>query len=998
MKMQSKLKLATAPVAIGVALLAQPAMAQTTSDDEIVSESSPDELGNDEGINAAPIVVTGSRIVRPEVESVSPVTTIGAAAIDETGTTRVEDIINDLPQTVAGQTAFVSNGASGTATVNLRGLGTLRTLVLVDGRRLPSGDPFATAPDLNQIPAQLIERVEVVTGGASSVYGADAVAGVVNFIMDRDYEGFNLTGQVSFYNASNGNDEIQDLLRRTNNNVPTDSQNAGFTYDINATFGAGFDDGRGHITAYLGYREIDSIIQANYDESACALAFSPGDPTGFTCAGSSTIPEGRFLTFDRDTFAAQSLRNDPRNPGGLLPYTNANSYNYAPTNYYQRPDRRWTGGFFAEYEVNESIQPYAEFQYMDDRSVAQIAFSGTFFNNTPFLNCDNPLFSTAQRTAFGCDRDGNGVFSPAELADTTDYVYIGKRLVEGDPRQNDLRHTSYRAVLGTRGSLWGDWSYDVYALRGNTIYQNTYLNDLSVNRINQAIDAVRSPTGQIVCRDQSNGCVPLNVFEANGVTREAFDFIAVPGLQNADLETTVASGYITGPIGDWFGAGDISVVLGTEYRREDYELRVDQNFSEGTLAGQGGPTAPVSGSFNVREVFTEVVVPIIDGGFIDRFEIEGGFRYSDYSNSGGSETYKIGATLAPTDWLSFRGVYSRAVRAPNVVELFSPQNIGLFGGTDPCAGANPTATLAQCQNTGVTAAQYGNIQPNPANQYNQLGGGNPNLEPEVADSYTAGVVFEGDAFGLRGFALSVDYFNIDIEGTISGLGAQNIINQCIATGDPVFCSLIVRNARGGDLWLGSDANDGFVINTQQNIGGLKTEGLDINAGFNFPIFAGGLYLDYAGTITFENAFQTQPGADFIDCIGFYGSTCGQPQPEYSHIARIGYRADEGFSLNLSWRYFGATEVDLLSDDPNLGDLDAVQGVDELDTIDSYSWFDLSGSVTVADTITLTAGVNNIFDKKPPLIGGAYSPSNGNTYPGIYDPVGRQLFLRASLEF
>ena len=983
MKMQSKLKLASAPLALGVALTAVPAMAQ--------------DADTDEGAGNQPIVVTGSRIVRPEVESVSPVTTIGQAAIDQSGTVRVEDIINDLPQTVAGQTAFLSNGASGTATVNLRGLGSNRTLVLVDGRRLPAGDPFATAPDLNQIPSQLIERVEVVTGGASSVYGADAVAGVVNFIMDRDFEGFSLEGQMSFYQAGNNNDEIRDLLRRTNNAVPAESQANGFAYDVNATFGASFDDGRGHVTAYVGYREIEEITQADYDESACALSFRASDPTGFTCAGSSTTPNGTFFVTSpgpgglgfNGTPASGVFTLDENGPGNTFrdslafSGTGADTYNYAPTNYYQRPDTRWTAGFFADYEVSESFKPYAEFQFMDDRSVAQIAFSGTFFNGPGTLSCASSLLSDQQGNTLGC----------TDTSDTSTEsvgVLIGKRLVEGAPRQNDLRHTSYRAVLGARGQITDDWSYDVYALRGNTIYQNTYLNDLSVTRINAAINGCPG-TGEPA------GCVPLDLFQVGGVTREQFDYIAVGALSNADLETRVVSGYVTGPLGDVTGAGDIQVVLGAEYREEAYDLRVDENFAQGNLSGQGGPTAPVSGSFDVKELFTEIVVPLVRDSFLYDFSIEGGFRYSDYSTSGTSETYKVGVNLAPTDFLKFRGVYSKAVRSPNVVNLFSPQQIGLFGGTDPCAGATPTATQAQCANTGVTAAQYGNVPANPAGQYNALGGGNPNLDVEKADTWTAGFVFEGDSLGLRGFALSVDYFNIEVDGTIAGIGAQTTINQCIATGDPTFCDLIVRNAGTGDLWIGSDANDGYVVNTIQNIGGLKTEGFDINAGFDFPVTdTGSAYLDYAGTYTTAYEIQSLPSLDFYDCIGYYGSTCGQPFPEYSHIARFGYRSEDGFSVNLSWRFFGGVEADVLSSDPQLSG--ASQGVEELDTIDSYSWFDLSGTVRVLDTLTLTAGVNNMFDKKPPLVGSAYSPSNGNTYPGIYDPVGRNIFVRAALDF
>uniref|UniRef100_UPI002638FD74 TonB-dependent receptor plug domain-containing protein n=1 Tax=uncultured Parasphingopyxis sp. TaxID=1547918 RepID=UPI002638FD74 len=529
---RAKFAAGAAPIALGVAMLATPSTALA-------------QEGATQG--SAPIVVTGTRISRPDLESVSPLTVVGAEEIAATGTTRAEDLINSLPQVVAGQTAFISNGASGTATINLRGLGSVRTLVLIDGRRLPGGDPFATAPDINQIPAALVERIEVITGGASSTYGADAVAGVVNFIMNRDFEGIQMDAQVAFYQHNNDNEPIQDLLDSRGFASPGGNPVDGFTYDVNLAMGAGFDDGRGHVTAYLGYRQIDPILQANRDYSACALDFSATQPSGYNCTGSSTTPAGRFLLFDSDGdgLGGGDFTNVDGTPGAFRPFTGADAYNYAPTNYFQRPDKRYTAGFFAEYEISESIVPYAEFQFMDDRSVAQIAFSGTFFANNPFLNCSNPLFSFQQAAAFGCDRDSNGMLSAAELAQQTDYVYIGKRMVEGLPRQSDLRHTSFRAVVGARGSISSDWSYDVHLLRGETIFNQQYLNDLSTSRIDQALDVVQGPNGP-QCRNPANGCIPLNVFQVGGVTRQQFDFITVPGLQDANLETYVASGYVSG--------------------------------------------------------------------------------------------------------------------------------------------------------------------------------------------------------------------------------------------------------------------------------------------------------------------------------------------------------------------------------------------------------------------------------------------------------------------
>ena len=991
-KFSQRLLLRTSVIASAAALFAAPALGQ-------VSESQPpvgDEAAGSENTPAneqeGTIIVTGSRIPRPEVEGVSPVTTLGQQDIDETGTTRVEDLVNNLPQAFASQSAFIANGASGTATVNLRGLGSARTLVLVDGRRLQGGDPFEIAPDLNQIPAALVERVEIVTGGASSVYGADAVAGVVNFIMDRDFEGVQADAQVSFYNHHNNNETLRDLQRRDLRvDPPGRIQNEGFTYNFNLTMGAGFDDDRGHVTGYVGYRKIEEVLQKDYDVSNCALAFSSSDPSGYICSGSPGTPIGTFSRFN-DAFTAFISPTLTLNPDQTFrPFVSAtDAFNFAPTNHFQRPDKRYTAGFFADYEISDSVKPYSEFQFMDDRSVAQIAFSGTFNANSGLIFCSNPFLSDPQRATLGCTGP-----------DDTVNVLINKRVNEGDPRQNDLRHTSYRGVIGVRGDITQNFRYDLFASRGTTVYSNTYLNDLSTNRINQALDAVPGPNGTVVCRDPSNGCVPLNVFSIGGVTREAAEFLAVPALSNADITQSNVSGFVQGDLGSISGASPIGVVLGAEYRQNRLDLRVDQNFAEGTLSGQGGPTAPVNGEFDVRELFAELVVPIFENTFVDQLIFEGGYRLSDYSTTGTSHTYKLGATFAPIAPVKFRGVYARSVRSPNILNLFTPQTLGLFGGDDPCAGNlnntdpedDPTATLAQCALTGVTPDQFGNIPDNPADQFNQVTGGNPDVDVEKSDSYTAGVVLDGRVFGLRNFSLTVDYFNISVEGTIGGIGAQVILNQCLQTGDAAFCDLINRDA-SGSLFLTPAAN---IQNTTQNVGGLKTDGIDVGANFQYPVLAGNLVLDYVGTYLFGLEVQDLPTTGFYDCVGFYGTVCGAPNPEYRHRLRVGYRGDT-FGSTVGWRYYGSVVVDKLSNDPDLPGATGVAPGTVDDKIKAYNWFDISAYVDVTDQFRLTGGVNNIFDKDPPSIGGAFGSDNGNTYPGQYDPLGRYIFLQGTLRF
>jgi hypothetical protein len=344
------------------------------------------------------ILVTGSRIPQPNLTSTSPVTVLNSQEVKITGTTRAEDLLNSLPQVFAGQSSTIANGASGTATVNLRGLGSERTLVLVNGRRLLPGDPFSSAADINAIPAAMIRRVDVLTGGASSVYGADAVGGVVNFIMDTDFEGIRIDGQYSFYQHENGAREpIRTAIRARNFALAADNVAGGGTTDITLSIGAGFDDGRGHVSAFIGYRDVNQILQSKYDYSGCALnartdaaiaaaPVGPGGVTEFACGGSGTSRNGTFLT---------NVGNFQIGPNRTL-IPGSTPYNFGPLNHYQRPDERYIAGAFAKYEISGALKPYLEFMFMDDKTVAQIAPSGDFFSTTT-VNCDNPLLSAQQR-------------------------------------------------------------------------------------------------------------------------------------------------------------------------------------------------------------------------------------------------------------------------------------------------------------------------------------------------------------------------------------------------------------------------------------------------------------------------------------------------------------------------------------------------------------------------------------------------------------------------
>jgi outer membrane receptor protein involved in Fe transport len=1042
------LKAGVAPLALGIALVGSPAFAQEESSSQTTTQSAdvgvgPVEAADTPGTGA--IVVTGSRIKQPNLESASPVTVVSAQEFKDTGTTRVEDLVNSLPQVFAGQGSNISNGASGTATLNLRGLGSERTLVLLNGRRLVPGDPSTSAADINVIPAAMIKRVDVLTGGASSVYGADAVAGVVNFVMDTEFEGFKLDTQYSVYNHDNRN--RSDLTNALGNRAyPRGMVTDGGTFDITAAFGTSFDDGRGHATAYIGYRNIKAVTQANRDYSACALsATTGGGANPYTCSGSATSPTGTLFYYDSfgdptdltgggpdgdmpngvaDSFTSTIGQFGPNRTllGGFTPY------NFNPRNYFQRPDERYTAGFFADYEISEAVHPYAEFMFMDDRTVAQIAESGDF-GNTVSLNCDNPLLSASQKASI-CDTE-NLLVSPlpgdaftvvgnvaAEnaaraarnigepLLPTTPFNFIDpltgnpynrafaqilRRNVEGGPRRDDLQHTSYRAVLGVKGDLSPAWSYDAYYQYGRTNFAETYFNDFSVTRLTRALDVVTGPDGTPVCRSTLDGsdpnCVPYDIFSpgTTPVSQAAVNYLGVPGFQRGVVTEQVASAYLSGALGEygiqspWADEG-IGLVLGAEYRKEKLDFFSDLSFQTGDLAGQGAPTLPVAGEFNVKEIFTEVRIPIANNSWVYDFNITGGYRYSDYSTGNQTDTYKIEGEFAPIRDIRIRGGYNRAVRAPTVQDLFAPQRVALDGSTDPCSGAPIAAGDVGCLAQGLTVGQV--VAPNPASQYNGLIGGNPNLVPEVADTYTAGVVLQPRF--IPGFALSVDYFNIEVTGAIQGIGADTILDNCDRdSADPFFCGLITRDP-SGSLWRTSN---GYVTDLSQNIGTLKTSGVDVQANYTHEIGSfGRAGLSFVGTYLNNLTTNAGVGGD-VECVNRAGNQCGTPNPEWRHQARLSFDMPNGMGASVRWRYFSPVNLD--------------GGRPGASRFDAQNYFDLALTWEVGDHYNFRLGANNILDREPPITGSQACPAgscNGNAFAQVYDALGRYLYAGVTLDF
>ncbi|HEY0042920.1 MAG TPA: TonB-dependent receptor [Allosphingosinicella sp.] len=1006
-------------------------------------------------VDAEDIVVTGSRIPQPNLQSASPVTVINSEEFRVTGTTRTEDLVNSLPQVFAGQGSTIANGSTGTATLNLRGLGAERNLVLVNGRRVVPGDPTSSAVDINFIPAAVIKRVDVLTGGASSVYGADAVTGVVNFVMDTDFEGIRLDTQYSFYqHHNNAQGSIIDALNAgiggRSIGAPGGSVADGGTIDATAVFGTSFDDGRGHITAYAGYRKTKPILQGRRDYSSCGLSARTAAQVSsglgeYSCSGSATSDVGSFLLFDSDradlggSFTSTFFQPGPNRTllGGFTPY------NFNPLNHYQRPDERYTAGFFAEYEINDAIQPYAEFMFMDDRTVAQIAPSGNF-GNTTSINCGsptdpagslrNPLLSASQAAVI-CDRENllitvdplvgdvvvgqDASYVPAIFTDpTTGQQYVRgsftpfRRNVEGGARQDDLQHTSYRAVLGSKGKLDEAWSYDAYYQYGRTIFAETYTNDFSITRLGRALDVVTDANGNAICRSVRDGtdpnCVPYNILTPGGVTDASVAYLSTPGFQRGIVSEQVASASLTGQLGKYglqspLADEGVGIAVGAEYRKERLEFMTDTAFQTGDLSGQGAATLPVSGSFDVKEVFGELRVPLVHENFIHDLSLTAGYRYSDYglSTGGGynTDTYKIEAEFAPIRDIRFRGGYNRAVRAPTVQDLFAPQRVVLDGTSDPCAGFVITAADQACLLQGL---DVGDRTPeNPASQYNGLIGGNPDLIPESADTYTVGVVLQPTF--LPRFALSVDYFNIKLKNAVTTIGADTILNACEQSLDPDVCGLINRDP-SGSLWLSSN---GFVTDLTQNIGGLSTSGIDVNGSYTQPIGGlGSLSLSFVGT--WLDKLETDTGlTGTYDCVGLYGNVCGTPNPEWRHTARLSWNMANGLGLSLRWRHFGSVQIDATDENPNLNNTSgtgpAPGGVARpgVAGFGAQNYFDLAFTARIGDHYNFRLGVNNLLDRDPPVTGSQACPAgfcNGNTFSQVYDALGRYIYAGVTLEF
>jgi iron complex outermembrane receptor protein len=901
------------------------------------------------------VIVTGTRIVTQDgFGRTSPVTVAGMKEIEEFGFTRIEDILNQLPSIEPSDNSFVSNGATGTASISLRGLGCNRTLVLINGRRMQPGGLYTNCADVNQIPTSMIERVEVLTGGASATYGADAVAGVVNFIM-RKVEGVEFSMGISGYQHDNANTYMQELLNEQNFDYPTGSSGIdGKAYDFDLTIGGDFAGGRGNASAYVTYRTNEELLHAARDYSSCAL-----NTAGTACGGSSTAANPNFFIYGLNDDGSINFDEIPvtdwwtlQPDSSLLPYDGTNLYNFGPIIHFMRPDDRWSGGAFLDFEINEHAIAYAELGFAKDDTRAQIAESGTFYAFPYAVSIDNPLFTDNFRASLEQNYPGFDDFA----------IYIGKRNVEGGPRTDILSHSSFRAVGGVRGAINDNWNYDIYYLYAQTNSESIYINDFYAEYIPPAIYADG--------HNCDSGCIPWNVFTYGAVTPATAAQLSATGKIGAQTSTTVMNSFVTGDLGFGLPAGDITLVAGYEYREETFERVADLVFADGLLLGQAGETPNIIGDYSVDELFAEANIPLLsDAPIAQNLTLDLAYRWSDYTTSGSTETYRIGLDWQAADRLRFRASYNRAVRVPNVGELFLAQGFSLWSGIDPCSTASPEFTQAQCAHTGVSASQYGNVSVSPAFQYNAIVGGNPELQPEEADTLTFGVVIDA----TDSMQFSVDYWDIEITNVIDSISADLILRQCGLTGDPAFCSLVTRGPYGS-LWQGQQ---GFVEATKLNLGGQHWEGIDAAWAWTTDGLGGTWKLDLIGTYMLTKETTPIPSipTSTYDCVGLINIQCF-PTPEWRHIATASYDSNEWWAVTGRWRFYKDVFFD--------GGFNLVVN----DTIDNERYFDVSAVLRFMDTHDLVVGVNNVFDEEPPMYRAI----------GFWDGLGRYLFANVTFRW
>lgn len=969
------------------------------------------------------ILVTGTRILTPNRQSVSPVESVRPEDFVMTGVPNVEQTLNQLPQLVGGFTNTSNNPGTGAATLDLRGMGSVRTLILVNGRRWIANDAGQIPEiDVNTIPAALIDRVDIVTGGASAVYGSDAVTGVINFVLKNRMRGLYLEAR-------------QNITERGDASVSS----------ADLSFGTGFLKGRGNLIASVGWLRQEPVLQGARGFSSfaavdgCIVAGSQGEyglgiPTGspictganeeagMILGGSGVIPESRyagagpggalFPTGVGDALAR--IASTRFAPGGdIVPFLFFRDYyNYAPVNYLQVPLERYSANLNASFELSPAFEPFVELSFIRTRSPQQFApapaFIGTGADSVfpALINLDNPFLSDSARQSleitYGRDSAGRRGFigspgtgftlNPDFTGDADGLVspgFIFSRLSGLGPRVASNERDAWRGLVGLRGALGKGWSYEAYYSRSSVTHDALFANSASARRLQQAMLARQLPSGEIVCIDPSNGCVPINIFGEQDISDAAAEFLRIDPVESTLVKEQIAELAVKGDLIE-LPAGTLKAVLGAGWRQTSYTFAPDDSFEDGDTLGFL-KSIGAAGKTRVLELFGEALVPILsERRFAHELSAELGLRYSDYDSVGGVWTWKAMANWAPVRPLRFRAGLQQAIRAPNVRELYEEPLTDIGQPFDPCApitGAVLTAEMmAACARDGAA-----NL---PDDDYLTLvtTGGSTDLKAETARTLTIGAV----ARPIPGLTATLDYFDIDIRDAIGvfGGGEQYVVAGCIAGGADPADPLCQAYDRG---------EDGFVSELRiptANLARLRTRGIDWQLSYGFPLLRGRMQVNLSGNRLLMSETQVNPNLDPLRCGGFHGYPCGNTLmgtalPKWKLFNRASWTIGP-VNLSLRHRYFSATKAALFALNESLQQPPPITVPVNATWMQARHYYDGAVTFDIADRFALTFGVNNLFDTKPSLVGGGQVQAN--TDPSLYDVLGRRYFatVRAKL--
>jgi iron complex outermembrane recepter protein len=1006
------------------------------------SQSTPAAAGAEVGL--AEIVVTGSRIALPNLTSTSPIQVVTAKDIETSGKIDVSDVLLQMPQNINNSFSDFNNRTSaltvagGLATADLRGLGPQRTLVLVNGRRLGSADANTAnpnpAPDLDQIPTALIERIDVVTGGASATYGSDAIAGVINFVMKRNFDGFQVSGQLGENWHSQHNSLTQNLEREDGITPPTGDIHDGKNKTFDLIYGASLAEGKGNVTAYFTYLQADPVPSGNRDFGDCQLN-AKRDAAGSAYTGAFCSGSGNSNYYQLGGGGPiYSVLGNQFVPRGSVATNPPAVFNSQPYIYNGRDDLRYTAGFMAHVDVSDSIKPYAEFGFMNDRTDQKIAPSALFSGANPLdptgngnynVNCDNPLLSAQQASilctpaqlAYVAANPGTPcTFTATGASPNCANVNIGRRNIEGGARESYYEHNNYRAVVGAQGDLGTAWKYDAYGQYYYTTFFNINKQYLNFTGITNALQ-VKGTAANPVCIS-GTPCVPYNIFSDGGVTPAALQYLYLNGSAYGSNSQRIAHADVTGDLGKYgfkspFASDGFSVNVGYEHRAEQQGFDPDSGEQSGLLSGFGGAAAPIHQGFHVSEEFIEFGGALVqDKPGVANLLVDTGFRHSDYSTTGSVNTGKFEVQYQPVTDIRVRGSFQRAIRAPNLIELYNPAIVGLVAaGEDPCAPSAFTglivATLQQCMRTGVTAAQYnsGSIPQGTGSQLSQLLGGNLQLKPEKADTYSVGVTFTPAS--VPGLSASIDYYQIKLTDEITAIPPALLLQECLNSGDSFFCSKIVRNVANGGLTGSTIEGGGYFVQTALNIGAQTLDGIDLQGTYRQPLPDGFGSLSFAlnGALLLKSQTQPFPGGPSYNCAGLFGVICATVDPRWRHNLRTTWAMPWSLELAATWRFIGKVSLD--NNDPNpllyghtyRNSKTGAPAFNYFDArIPNFSYLDLAATWHAYKGIEIRAGINNVLDKDPPLVTSEITGSGANNTYETYDTLGRQLFVAFTARF